>query len=80
MLPLVAICFAMPSSEQPISLEARLRAIEDQLEIYNLIAGHPLSADTGADYYSRTMHLPDGVFDRGELPGAGATRRLGPLC
>jgi hypothetical protein len=31
------------------TLEQRIRAVEDQLEIYNLIAGHPPSADTGAD-------------------------------
>jgi hypothetical protein len=30
------------------TLEQRLRAIEDRLEIYNLIATHPPSADTGA--------------------------------
>ena len=30
-------------------LETRLRMIEDRLEIYNLIAGHPPSADTGAN-------------------------------
>ena len=28
--------------EQELSLERRIRAIEDRLEIYNLIAGHPL--------------------------------------
>ena len=28
------------------SLEDRIRAIEDRLEIYNLIASHPPSADT----------------------------------
>ena len=29
------------------SLEERIQAIEDRLEIYNLIASHPPSADTG---------------------------------
>ena len=29
------------------TLEDRVRAIEDRLEIYNLIASHPPSADTG---------------------------------
>jgi hypothetical protein len=53
------------------SLEDRIRAIEDRLEIYNLIAGHPPSADTGADYYARAVYAEDGVFDRGEdLSGA----------
>ena len=48
------------------SLEARLRDIEDRLEIYNLLASHPPSADTGADYYTRAIFTEDGVFDRGE--------------
>ena len=43
------------SSATP-SIEARLRGIEDRLEIYTLIAAHPLSADTGAAFYSR-LHL-----------------------
>ena len=50
----------------PVSLEARLRDIEDRLEIYNLIASHPPSADTGADDYTRAVFTEDGVFDRGE--------------
>ena len=33
-------------------LEARIREIEDRLEIYNLIASHPPSADTGARDYT----------------------------
>ena len=53
------------------TLEDRVRAIEDRLEIYNLIAGHPPSADTGADYYTRAVYTEDGVFDRG--PHAGGT-------
>ena len=30
------------------TLKQRLRLIEDRFEIYNLIASHPPSADTGA--------------------------------
>jgi len=53
------------------SLEARLRDIEDRFEIYNLIASHPPSADTGGDYYTAQVYTEDGVFDRGEgLSGA----------
>jgi len=53
------------------TLEQRIRAIEDRLEIYNLIAGHPPSADTGADYYAEAVYAEDGVFDRGaDLSGA----------
>src|ERR1700739_4409923 len=62
----------MPSSDSATaSLEERVRAIEDRLEIYNLIASHPPSADTGADYYTRAVYAEDGVFDRG--PHAGGS-------
>jgi hypothetical protein len=47
------------------TLEHRLRAIEDRLEIYNLIASHPPSADTGAKAYAEAVYMEDGVFDRG---------------
>jgi hypothetical protein len=58
------------STERSRSIEQRLRAIEDRLEILNLIASHPPSADTGADYYTVQVYADDGVFDRGEtLPG-----------
>jgi SnoaL-like domain len=51
------------------ALEQRLRLIEDRLEIYNLIATHPPSADTGAGEYTASVWTEDGVFDRGtEFP------------
>src|SRR5216684_820939 len=51
------------------TLEQRIRAIEDRLEIYNLIASHPPSADTGASDYTASVWTEDGVFDRGaEFP------------
>jgi SnoaL-like domain len=53
------------------TLEQRLRAIEDRLEILNLIASHPPSADTGADYYTVQVYAEDGVFDRGESLSGG---------
>ena len=56
----------MDRSENGRSLDARLRDIEDRLEIYNLISSHPPSADTGADYYTRVIYTEDGSFDRGE--------------
>ena len=53
------------------SLEDRLRAIEDRLAIYTLIASHPPSADTAAANYPREVYVEDGVFDRGpKLEGA----------
>src|SRR5271166_4341816 len=56
---------------QEARLEERLRAIEDRLDIYNLIAGHPPSADTGASAYAEAVYAEDGVFDRG--PGLTGT-------
>ena len=62
------------------SLEDRIRAIEDRLEIYNLIAGHPPSADTGAGAYAEAVYTEDGIFDRGPgLPGAAGNKALGAL-
>jgi hypothetical protein len=48
------------------TLEDRIRAIEDRLEIYNLIASHPPSADTGRSEHIAACWVEDGVFDRGE--------------
>jgi hypothetical protein len=53
----------MPSAARTI--EDRLRAIEDRLEIYDLIASHPPSADTGADYYTRVAYIDNGELDLG---------------
>jgi hypothetical protein len=49
-----------------MSLEGRVRAIEDRLEIYNLIASHPPSADTAGSDHIAACWIEDGVFDRGE--------------
>ena len=53
-------------------LEARLKIVEDKLAIYELIASHPPSADTGSADYTSSVYLEDGVFDRGPTPD-GAT-------
>src|ERR1700690_4264 len=59
------------------TLKQRIRAIEDRLEIYNLIASHPPSADTGADYYAEAVYTEDGVFDRGsDLSGASGNKAI----
>ena len=47
------------------TLEDRLRAVEDTLAIYHLIASHPPAADTGTDSYYRNAFLPDGAVDLG---------------
>ena len=46
------------------TLESRIREVEDRLEIYNLIASHPPSADTGADYFTRAVYVEDGKIGR----------------
>ena len=62
------------------TLEQRVRAVEDRLEIYNLIAGHPPSADTGADYYAEAVYAADGVFDRGAgLSGAVGNKAIAAM-
>jgi len=62
------------------SLEERIRAIEDRLEIYNLIAGHPPSADTGAAAYTEAVFTEDGVFDRGaNLSGAVGNKAIAAI-
>jgi hypothetical protein len=68
---------AQETVQEHRSLEQRVRAIEDRLEIYNLIAGHPPSADTGADYYAEAVYAEDGVFDRGaNLSGATGNKAI----
>ncbi|TWF59170.1 nuclear transport factor 2 family protein [Neorhizobium alkalisoli] len=58
-------------------LENRLRAIEDKLAIYELIASHPPSADTGHAAYTLSVYDEDGVFDRGPtLDGAKGARNI----
>lgn len=47
------------------SLEDRLRAVEDKLAIFHLIASHPPAADTGTDSYYRNAFTADGVIDLG---------------
>src|SRR6266576_7180032 len=61
------------------SLEDRLRAIEDRLEIYNLIASHPPSADTAADFYTRAVYAEDGVFDRDPHPGGSGNEEIAAM-
>jgi hypothetical protein len=45
--------------------EDRLRAVEDKLAIFHLIASHPPAADTGTDSYYRNAFTADGVIDLG---------------
>ncbi len=71
---------ALAGTEEARTLEARLAAIEDRLEIYNLVAGHPPRADTGADYYAEAVYMEDGVFDRGvHLSGAHGNKAIAAI-
>ncbi|HEY1311658.1 MAG TPA: nuclear transport factor 2 family protein [Pseudolabrys sp.] len=47
------------------TLEGRLRAVEDMLAIFHLIASHPPAADTGGDSYYRGAFMADAVIDLG---------------
>jgi len=60
-------------------LEDRLRDIEDRLEIYNLIASHPPSADTGADYFTRVAYMPDGEMDLAGGKGAKGNEAIAAI-
>ena len=50
-------------SDAHATLEQRLRLVEDKLAILNLIASHPLGADTGAAAHVLSMWTEDGVID-----------------
>ncbi|MGC1772102.1 MAG: nuclear transport factor 2 family protein [Pseudolabrys sp.] len=51
--------------------EDRLRAVENTLAIYHVIASHPPAADTGTDSYYRDAFTTNGSVDLGG--GKGAT-------
>lgn len=60
----------MACENQP-TVEQRLQIIEAKLAIYELIASHPPSADSGLADYTASVYMEDGVFNRGEgLDGA----------
>jgi hypothetical protein len=61
------------------TLEDRIRAIEDRLEIYNLIASHPPSADTGADYFARAVYTEDGELDLGRDKTASGNETIATM-
>jgi len=52
------------------TLEARLRAVEDRLAIYQIIASHPPAADTGDPDYYRSLFVADATLDLGGGKGA----------
>ncbi len=59
------------TDENQHTVEQRLQIIEDKLAIYELIASHAPSADTGLAEYTASVYMKDGVFNRGKgLDGA----------
>lgn len=69
----------MDSKTSSRSLDQRLREIEDRLEILNLIASHPPSADTGADYFTRAVYVEDGSIDLGGGKGAAGNEAVAAI-
>jgi SnoaL-like domain len=56
---------AMPESKDTANLLVRITAIEDRLEILNLLAGSAFSSDVALESYWTKMFAVDAVFDRG---------------
>jgi hypothetical protein len=53
----------MSGPQQSRTIEDRLRAVEDKLAIYHLIASHPPSADPGTATFYREAFTRDGTMD-----------------
>src|SRR5262252_5541560 len=61
--------------ERVRSLEARLRAVEDELALYRLMTSYGPAADSGDGVKASEIWTEDGVYDSdgaGELEGRGA--------
>lgn len=61
------------------TLEDRLRAVEDKLAIYHLIASHPPAADTGTERYYRDAFTPDGAIDLGGGKSANGNEAIAAI-
>jgi hypothetical protein len=61
------------------TLEDRLRAVEDKLAIYHLIASHPPAADTGTERYYRDAFTPDGTIDLGGGKSANGNETIAAI-
>jgi hypothetical protein len=58
----------MTDASKTRSIEQRLQAIEDRLEILNLIAAHPPGADSASHDFAESFWLTDGTVDMGGQP------------
>jgi hypothetical protein len=47
------------------NLEQRVQALEDKLDIVQLIMSYPLALDSGAEGYCSSVWAEEGIFDRG---------------
>ena len=61
------------------TIEDRIRAIEDRLEIFNLIASHPPSADTAAHAYIQSIFVEDAVLDLGGAKRAEGNQAISAI-
>ncbi len=61
------------------TIEDRIRTIEDHLEIYNLIASHPPSADTAAQSHIQSIFTDDAVLDLGGAKTATGNRAISEM-
>jgi hypothetical protein len=66
-------------SDAPNTIEDRIRAIEDRLEIYNLIASHPPGSDTGAQPHIQSMFVEDATLDLGGAKRADGNRAISQI-
>jgi hypothetical protein len=64
--------------ERSRSTEDRLQAIEDRLEIYNLIASHPPTVDSLSFELLPTLFAPDGVQEREPFGSVAMHNRNNP--
>jgi len=64
---------------KPVTTEDRLRAVEDTIAIYHLIASHPPAADTGTDSYYRNAFTTDGSIDLGGGKGANGNEAIAAI-
>jgi hypothetical protein len=69
----------MPEAAAPATVEERIRAIEDRLAIYNLVASHPPSADTAAQSYIQSVFTEDAVLDLGGAKTAAGNLAISEL-
>src|SRR5215469_11207908 len=58
----------MTDANKNRSIEQRLQAIEDRLEILNLVAAHPPGADSASHDFAESFWLADGTVDMAGQP------------